>query len=137
MSSYTQNMITEDVKVYLAGPMRGKPRYNFDAFAEFAAKLRERGFRVWSPHEDDLASGFDPDKDVVNPGPEGLRAFMAKDLPMVCAADLVAIMPGWEDSKGTNIELTVARMLDIPVYEVETLLEEGVYEGILDGAAGN
>ena len=36
-------------KVYLAGPMRGLPRYNFDAFDRAAKYLREDGYAVFSP----------------------------------------------------------------------------------------
>ncbi len=40
-------------KVYLAGPMRGLPLFNFPAFADAAAKLRAQGYDVFSPAERD------------------------------------------------------------------------------------
>jgi hypothetical protein len=52
------------MKVYLAGPMTGYPRWNFDAFDEAARQLRSDGHDVVSPHELDLERGFDPDAPV-------------------------------------------------------------------------
>lgn len=37
------------MKVYLAGPMRGKEDHNFPAFHFAAAKPREQGYEVFSP----------------------------------------------------------------------------------------
>lgn len=41
------------MRVYLAGPMRGVPHFNFPAFHAAAAELRARGYVVFSPAEAD------------------------------------------------------------------------------------
>lgn len=102
--------------VYLAGPMRGLPEFNFPAFHAAAARLRADGFTVISPAERDLEDGFDP-----NTG-EGLRTFaqyMEVDLPLVCAADNLVLLPGWETSEGVALEKHVAETVGKGIYEYE------------------
>ena len=50
------------MKIYIAGPMRSYPAFNFPAFHAAAKDLRERGHAVWSPAENDEKMGFDPSK---------------------------------------------------------------------------
>ncbi len=99
------------LKVYLAGPMTGLPRWNFDAFAEAAAWLRARGAVVTSPHEIDLADGFDPDSDGAD---FDLRRALERDVEAVLAADVVALLPGWETSPGVMVEVLTAEGASIP-----------------------
>lgn len=103
--------------LYLAGPMRGLPDFNFSAFEKAAARLRSLGYTVWSPHEHDLNEGFDPTKDDAKP----LRYYMRHDLPAVLDSDAVAVLPGWEGSEGASLEVHVARACGIPVIDAETL----------------
>ena len=41
------------MKLYLAGPMRGMPFFNFPAFKDAAAQLRAKGHYVFNPAERD------------------------------------------------------------------------------------
>lgn len=105
-------------RCYLAGPMRGYPQFNFPAFFAAAKSLRERGYEVWSPAENDVhQDGFDPAKDAAQP----MRHYMKRDLPAVLDADFVAVLPGWEHSQGATLEVTVARTCGIPVLDAATL----------------
>ena len=45
------------MKVYLSGPMRNRPQYNFNAFERATQLLRDQGWEVVSPHEMDLDGG--------------------------------------------------------------------------------
>lgn len=98
-------------RVYLAGPMRGLPEFNFPAFHQAASVLRSCGFDVWSPAERDEAEGFNPKGDEAKP----LAYYMRFDLPAVCEADQIVVLPGWEQSQGAQLEVYVARACGIPV----------------------
>lgn len=87
--------------VYLSGPMTGIPENNFPAFHYWAAKLRADGYQVVSPAEIQEAGTWEL----------CLRA----DLREMCTCDAIALMPGWEGSKGANLELHVAHRLGMRV----------------------
>ena len=105
--------------VYLSGPMTGYVAHNFPAFIAAAAGLRMLGYAVLSPAEKDLQAGFDPASDG-----EGfdLRAALEWDVEAVMQADAVVVLPGWEDSPGCAIEVTVAKALGKPVVRAEDVL---------------
>lgn len=96
--------------------MRGIPLFNFPAFDAVTKRLRELGYEVFSPAERDRQDG----QDGTQPA-ESLSHYMAIDLPEVCKADAIALLPGWEDSVGCKIELTVANALGKPVFDAWTL----------------
>lgn len=109
------------MKVYLAGPMRGIPEFNFPAFKIAARALRKIGFDVFSPAEHDLNGGFDPKGmkgEDAELGPAGfnLRDALAADLAYVATqADMVVVLPGWEKSAGAQAEVATAKALALPV----------------------
>ena len=99
-------------KLYLAGPMRGYPEYNFPEFHAAAESLRIRGFEVWSPAERDEAEGFDPKNDEA----QSIKHYMFYDLPAVMQSDAVAVLPGWADSAGARLEVFAAWTVGMPVF---------------------
>ena len=117
------------MKVYLAGPMRGIPDFNFPAFFKAAEELRAQGFKVFSPAEKDIE---DHGEDVYKNNPTGdvalatrrtgfdMRDAIWADLEyIVWHADAIALLPGWEKSKGVQAELATARFLDLEVIELD------------------
>jgi hypothetical protein len=98
-------------KVYLAGPMRGYPEYNYPAFHTHAAELRALGYEVFNPAEHDS---------LFKHG--GIRMVMAFDTQMVCMwADMIAVLPGWEESLGAKAEVALAAAVGVPMVRVEVL----------------
>lgn len=111
------------MKLYLAGPMRGIPNFNFPAFDYAAEKLREAGFEVFSPAERDRATygaeiEHNPTGDeqkVTNPACT-INDCMSADCEWICRhAHGIALLPGWEKSTGANAELALARALGLTV----------------------
>jgi len=118
------------MKIYLAGRMRHVPHLNCVAFIISAAVLRRLGHVVWSPAEEDIRSlGYKPGElsideviRVMDEGQEelagrGIAHFMSLDLPQVCEADAVVVIPGWETSQGVACELYTALTCGHRIYE--------------------
>lgn len=111
-------------RIYLAGPMRGLPNYNFPAFHDAAKRLRADGYIVKSPAEMDTEQdGCKSDgSDVIL---RDLSHYMARDLPEICRCDAVVLLPGWEESEGVSIEVALARNLNKPLWAFEKEEETG------------
>lgn len=115
------------MKVYLAGPMTGIPYFNAPAFMAAAAKLRREGHEVFNPAEADM-DHYGPDVlwgnetgDTLQAALDGfkLRETFAADLEYICLkAEAIALLPGWQASRGANIERTVAIHLGLAVLEL-------------------
>lgn len=111
-------------RIYLFGPMRGYPDWNFPAFIAAAAQLRELGHEVFSPAERDLADGFDgrgsgTDAELDGKGFD-LRAAMTADLTWIASvAEVLVGLPGWQRSSGALAEVCLAWALHIPVHELD------------------
>ena len=109
--------------VYLCGPMRGHPLFNFPAFTDAAAALRAAGYEVLSPHERDLALGFDPARPIEEQGFDLVDA-LRWDVAAVLRADATVVLPGWETSRGARAEVAVAKAADKPVLSLAAALTE-------------
>lgn len=114
---------------YIAGKMRSVPFFNFPAFDAAAAMLREQGHFVLSPAEHDREDlGLNPDDFPTGQfSDQGwtesmIRHFMrqafAWDMAAVCRATTIALLPGWQESAGTAVELAAANLLKLEVIEL-------------------
>lgn len=105
--------------LYLAGPMRGVPLYNFPAFAAGRAALRGLGARVICPAEMDLELGFDPERPAAQQGFDE-EAALRRDLEALTSADGVAFLPGSRHSAGAQAEYEMARALGLRMFTVHS-----------------
>lgn len=107
--------------VYVAGPMRGIPYFNFPAFDETAQYLGDLGYIVCNPAARDRemhganvnnsATGDLDDPNVVDSG-FSLREALDFDTSFICLkGDAVCVLPGWENSKGAQAEVALAKAL--------------------------
>jgi hypothetical protein len=108
------------MKVYIAGPMRGVPGYNYDAFNAAAKRWRDAGHEVYNPAETDAVSGV---SQHAPPEPMLVRALMITGLTNLASCNAIALLPGWESSRGVGAELGLALALDPPlwVFDAETM----------------
>ena len=117
------------VKIYLAGPMRNIPEFNFPAFHAAAAKLRADGHEVFNPAERDVDrhGGVDISKGNAT-GDEAVAAkehgfdlniALLEDLTFICLhAEAIVLLPGWRNSKGTTAEHAVGIALGRQIIEL-------------------
>lgn len=96
-------------RLYLAGPMTGIEQHNFPLFNAEAARLRALGYDIVNP-----AEIGDEDPNAVRTPAEQLlhwRKCMKEDLREMLTCDGVALLPGWEKSKGASLEYYNANAL--------------------------
>ena len=107
--------------LYLAGAMAGIHDFNRPLFHDYAAHWRAAGYSVFNPAEHDVTGG------QLQTGPpwtiteEQRHAFMRFDIKHLIDCDAVAVIPGWENSRGAQKELDTARACGIPVLDADTL----------------
>lgn len=117
------------MKIYLAGPMRGIPEFNFPTFHKAAALLRAQGHFVFSPAERDIArhGGKDISKgnatgdETIAAQEHGfnLRDALCDDLTFICKeAECIALLPGWMGSKGARAEKATAEALGLAILHI-------------------
>lgn len=122
------------MRLYLAGPMSGKPLYNFPAFEAANARLAALGHEVRSPVDIDhevwqkhYGRNFNPAEDVCDWGSPVLPEMMRGNLAAICAAEGIAFLPGWEQSRGATFERSVGEVLGLVFLDAitgEPLAEE-------------
>lgn len=108
--------------IYVAGPMRGIKYFNFPAFDASRDYLVSHGWKVISPSDLDRATGFDEkafpdDYDWHNLAQIGfdMRDAVKRDADALCKCDAIAMLPGWENSKGATAERAIALWLGLEV----------------------
>jgi nucleoside 2-deoxyribosyltransferase len=90
-------------KIYLSGPMSHRKNKNYPMFNKVAKELRDVGYFVFNPAEEDKEG-------------ETWEDCLKRDLELVVKSDLLVLLPCWKKSKGARLEAYVARKLKIPTY---------------------
>lgn len=86
--------------------MSGLPELNFPAFHAAAARLRAEGHEVVNPAE-------------INVDPAtGWEQCMRADIRELVTCDSLALLPGWQNSRGARLERHIADALGMMVFEV-------------------
>ena len=115
------------VNIYVAGPMRGIPEFNFPTFHAATATLRAQGHLVFSPAErDHIHHGKDISKGNATGSEEqaakehgfSIREALGSGAAWICAhADAIYLLPGWEQSKGATAERALGIALGLEILE--------------------
>lgn len=105
--------------------MTGYPGLNYDAFRQAEVLLRSRGFTVRNPSniDDENPKHCGHHHEVINWCDDCCSRtwtwYMRHALRMLLECEGVALLPGWQQSRGAVLEVTNARSLDMPLDTVE------------------
>ena len=109
-------MLTEEqtqLKIYIAGPMRGYPGLNRKEFNKAARLLEQKKFyEIFNPAEWDEALGLDIENLYER---DELAKAMQRDLNAICNCDCIYMLTGWERSEGARIEHALATQLGLMI----------------------
>jgi hypothetical protein len=109
--------------IYIAGPMRGKPEYNYPAFDEAARRIGKR-HEVINPARMDRDAGWTVESIAALSSHDMgkfIRDAMQRNTWFLCHAEAIALLPGWENSVGTAVEIALGKMLGLAILDAETL----------------
>ena len=96
------------MRLYIAGPMTGLPEFNYPAFHVAAEQLGVAGYDVLNPADIDKAHNSDGAK-------QAWDWYMRHALRMVLDADGIALLYGWQNSRGAALEYKVGCALQLDV----------------------
>jgi hypothetical protein len=97
--------------------MTGIKDWNFPAFFQAEDELVALGFDVINPAHNDGATVQEALQSAGSPeSPNKLWSdYMKRDLPHVMEVDMLCLLPGWQSSRGAQLEVHVAKALGLPL----------------------
>ena len=110
-------------RLYISGPVTGKPYDNRPTFIDASVALMESGYSADIPH-DYIAS----DASLADAMLVSINRITRFDwwLGYKRLYDGIALLPGWEQSDGARLEKAVAEACGIPCKTVDEWLEEAL-----------
>jgi len=105
---------------YISGPISGLQNGNFDKFDLAQKELEKQGYIVVNPHEinKELYQKWASKLDDISQSTQDeiWRDFMKSDIRHLTLCSCVFVLDGWEDSRGSRIEIFLAQKLGMKVY---------------------
>jgi hypothetical protein len=93
--------------------MSGMPEYNFPAFHAAEEALLAAGWWVYNPVHTPPPPGRNG---VHSDDPDAWKWYMRHAIKMVTKAESIALLPGWENSRGARLELRIALSLGMTAF---------------------
>ena len=101
--------LRDGARVYIAGKMTGMPEFNYPLFNSTAKFLRDLGFVVENPAENQT------------PPCGSWGGWLKQALRQMLLCDAVLLLDDWEDSRGARLERFVATEVGIPCIQLRNL----------------
>ena len=110
--------------IYIAGPMRGRPAFNYPAFNEAEKYLTDAGWLVENPAK--IGKMFGTPEQIYS-DPNLLARVIKFELEVVSSCDAIYLLPGWEKSEGARKEL---------VHAITTGQDVYIFDGTAEALSG-
>lgn len=91
--------------------MSGLPDYNLPEFYSATVRLRDAGYKVLNPGRRGVIDGYE------------WTDYMRNAIGDLILCHAVAVLPGWEDSRGSTLEVQIAEELELPVAPVDVWID--------------
>lgn len=111
----------EHRRIYIAGPMRGRPAFNYPKFNEAEKFLTTAGWLVENPAR--IGEKFGTPEQI-NGDPALLARVVQHELDIVRSCDAIFLLPGWEKSEGARKELVHAITAGQDVYICDEITQD-------------
>lgn len=123
------------MRIYIAGPMTGRPYGNRHEFDRVEARLREAGHSPVNPCNMEW-------NDEMLSDPEGRprhekRYYLQYDLPLLLTCDAIVLLPDWHTSEGARLELHAAKVCGLKVGFWDASRDDVVWQSVGPGGAPN
>lgn len=112
------------MRVYISGPIKGRPDGNREAFAKAAELIRALGQEPVNPH--DISEAHSDDVSCVG-GSTGREddlhrygCYLRADIRVLVDCDAYMTLPEWQQSVGASAEVTVAQAIGLPRIEFKS-----------------
>ena len=112
-------MIRSKGTVYISGPMTGYPDFNVYAFDEARDHIMAAGYSVIVPGDDETYEPVEVDRMEV--APTKRADYMRKDFLAIQVVTMVAVLDGWNLSRGSRAEVLIAQEIGVPVVYWDTM----------------
>lgn len=106
------------LKIYLSGPISGKPDANYPEFNDAAALVRAAGADPLLPHDimPDHLGRCIPDGPIQPHSRHTYACHMRADIIAMLGCDAVVMLPLWEQSPGARVEHMTAAACGVPIF---------------------
>lgn len=114
------------MRLYVVGPMTGKPYYNWEAFRDAQKVWSWKGHEVntpfdatniiWNAH---FGRDFNPYVDKCDYGHPLMLAHWLEDTRILLWADAIILLRGWESSRGSRVEVQTALLMGKRIFSAE------------------
>jgi hypothetical protein len=106
------------MKIYISGAITGLEEKEYrKAFSDACVYLTSKGHKYVDPSQ------------LGQPEHRSWHYYMKEAIPLLCKCDAIYMLEGWYKSRGAQLEHTIAKALDMPVFEEsrEVNLDKGGY----------
>lgn len=106
--------LPDTYRVYIAGPMTGLPEHNYPAFNDLEDWLLNDGLGFF-----ERLGVCNPARNFGGDTTREFREYMREDLGMLATCDGIVLLPGWADSRGAKLEVSVGQALGLDFWHAE------------------